>query len=57
MSETTDKIKRVLADATVGYLNSSKRADKDALFSTLEDFTRADPNKRRLVVIGCTGSG
>ena len=52
-----ETLKRVLTDTTLGYLNSSKRTAKDTLFSTLEDFTRADPTKKRLVVIGCTGSG
>jgi len=52
-----DKAKQMVLDATLGYLNSSKRAEKDHLYSTLEDFTRADPEKKRLVVIGCTGSG
>ncbi|KAL1508620.1 hypothetical protein AB1Y20_004717 [Prymnesium parvum] len=27
------------------------------LYTTLEDFQRADPEKRRIVLIGCTGSG
>ena len=52
-----DDLKRMLSSATINYLNSSKRTAQDKLFSTLEDFTRADPNKKRLVVIGCTGSG
>jgi GTPase SAR1 family protein len=29
----------------------------DHLYSTLEDFARTDPGRRRLVVIGCTGAG
>ena len=57
VESTGDKVKRVLADATIAYLNTSKRTAKDTLFTTLEDFTRADPYKKRLVVIGCTGSG
>ena len=48
-----DDLKRMLSSATINYLNSSKRTAQDKLFSTLEDFTRADPNKKRLVVIGC----
>ena len=33
------------------------RADKEVLYATIEDFARVDPNARRVVVIGCTGSG
>jgi len=51
------KVGRLVRDATLGYINSSRRVDKDKVFTTLEDFTRADPTKKRLVVIGCTGSG
>ena len=44
-------------NATASYIATSKRGDKDKLYSTLEDFTRADRDRKRLVVIGCTGSG
>ena len=33
------------------------RAEKDVLYSTLEDFSRAPPDSKRMVVIGCTGAG
>lgn len=33
------------------------RLKKDEIYSTLEDFERADPDSKRLVVIGCTGAG
>ena len=39
MGELQDKIKKGLAEATLGYLNSSKRTGKDKLYSTLEDFS------------------
>ena len=39
------------------YLATSRRNKVDHLYSTYEDFTRADPGRKRLVVIGCTGSG
>jgi len=55
--EYKEKLGSLVRQATSSYLNTSKRAEKDRLYSTLEDFTRADPNKKRLVVIGCTGSG
>jgi len=45
------------AEVVVKYFDACKRTDKDKLFTTLEDFQRADPKKKRLVVIGCTGSG
>ena len=33
------------------------RLQKDVIFSTLEDFERADPDAKRMVVIGVTGAG
>ena len=50
------KLGELARSATASYISTSKRTDKDKLYSTLEDFTRAD-SKKRLVVIGCTGSG
>jgi len=52
-----EKVISRIADATISFLNTSRRTEKDKLFHTDEDFTRADPSKKRLVVIGCTGSG
>ena len=40
-----------------GFVTSSRRTRKDRLYATLEDFVRADPSLKRLVVIGCIGSG
>jgi len=34
-----------------------QQKQRDTLFSTLEDFGRADPSLKRLLVIGCTGAG
>uniref|UniRef100_A0A7S3U2M3 G domain-containing protein n=1 Tax=Strombidinopsis acuminata TaxID=141414 RepID=A0A7S3U2M3_9SPIT len=34
-----------------------KQKQRDTLFSTIEDFGRADPSLKRLLVIGCTGAG
>lgn len=51
------KLGELARTATASYISSSKRATTDKLYSTLEDFTRADTSKKRLVVIGCTGSG
>lgn len=39
------------------YINTARRNTFDHLYSTLEDFARTDPGRRRLVVIGCTGAG
>ena len=50
------KLGELARSATASYISTSKRTDKDKLYSALEDFTRAD-SKKRLVVIGCTGSG
>ena len=51
-----DRLKAFVREASSNYVRSSRRMAKDTLYSTLEDFTRAD-SKKRLVVIGCTGSG
>ena len=37
--------------------NACLQKQRDTLFSTLEDFGRADPALKRLLVIGCTGAG
>jgi hypothetical protein len=37
--------------------NACQQKQRDTLFSTLEDFGRADPTLKRLLVIGCTGAG
>eukprot|EP00928_Gymnodinium_smaydae_P016894 TRINITY_DN16409_c0_g1_i1.p2 TRINITY_DN16409_c0_g1~~TRINITY_DN16409_c0_g1_i1.p2 ORF type:complete len:470 (-),score=110.40 TRINITY_DN16409_c0_g1_i1:149-1510(-) len=34
-----------------------KRCERQKLYATLEDFRRADPSLRRIVVLGCTGAG
>ena len=43
--------------AVAKYINTARRNKFDHLYSTLEDFARTDPGRRRLVVIGCTGAG
>jgi len=50
------KLGEIARNATAAYVSTCKRTEKDKIYTTLEDFTRAD-SKRRLVVIGCTGSG
>jgi len=50
------KLGEMARNATAAYISTCKRTEKEKVFSTLEDFTRADL-KKRLVVIGCTGSG
>jgi len=39
------------------FMSASLRTAPEALFTTLEDFGRADPALKRLLVIGCTGAG
>ena len=39
------------------YRKEFLRADVDVEYSAIEDFTRMDPDLKRMVVIGCTGAG
>lgn len=52
-----DKVKVVARQLATDYLTSSRRAETNKLYSTFEDFTRADPTRKRLVAIGLTGAG
>lgn len=56
-AEVSSKLTETVAELGRNYLNSSRRSQKDHLYSTLEDFTRAEFGKKRLVIIGCIGSG
>eukprot|EP00928_Gymnodinium_smaydae_P090118 TRINITY_DN73967_c0_g1_i1.p1 TRINITY_DN73967_c0_g1~~TRINITY_DN73967_c0_g1_i1.p1 ORF type:complete len:441 (+),score=99.65 TRINITY_DN73967_c0_g1_i1:37-1359(+) len=40
-----------------GLSGEIKRCEREQLYTTLEDFRRADPSLRRIVVLGCTGAG
>lgn len=66
-SERLKSIKNVVHQATIqsgvlSYLTgqvktAGMRVKENELYTTLEDFQRADPEKKRVVLIGCTGAG
>ena len=56
-SLVASKFAATAKQAVAKYINTARRNKFDHLYSTLEDFARTDPGRRRLVVIGCTGAG
>jgi len=48
---------RALLQVQEALSGAGLRAEPDVLYSTLEDFYRAPPESKRLVVVGCTGAG
>lgn len=54
LSRATSAVQHHVAKS---YMCEWSRMEFTKLFSTLEDFRRAHPDFRRVVVIGCTGSG
>jgi len=51
------KVAALAKSSVASYITSARRNQFDHIYTTLEDFMRADPKRKRLVVIGCTGSG
>lgn len=52
-----DAVKGLARQVTLDYVSTARRTAKDELYTTLEDFSRAEPSSRRLVVVGLTGAG
>ena len=52
-----EQLLRTASGLHSAVVSGALRTQPDTLYTTLDDFRRADPGLKRLLVIGCTGAG